>query len=149
MEVLAVDPYIPSEAFAERGACRVASLRDMLPRCAALSVHCPLTGETRGMLGEAELELLPFGAVLVNTARGSILDEDALLRALDSGRVSGAALDVYPVEPPPPGGVLAHPRVLPTAHIGGHSIESHGARAESTIGALGMLVDELLGERGR
>ena len=72
----------------------------MLKQTDTLSVHTPLTPETRGMLGLKELSLLPKGAVVVNTARGPIIDIDALATLLKSGHLSGVGLDVIPVEPP-------------------------------------------------
>lgn len=143
MHVLAVDPYIPLEAFNARSAERVGSLAELLPRCEALSLHCPLTSETRLMIGERELAALPAQAVLVNTARGGVVDETAVLRALDAGRLAGAAVDVFTREPPPTGGLRAHPKVLATPHLAGHSVESHQARTANAIDALGQLLDQL------
>jgi C-terminal binding protein len=82
------------------GIGRVASLADLLSQSDTLSIHAPLTRHTQGLIGAAELALLPRGAVVVNTARGPILDIDALYAALQSGQVSAAGLDVLPVEPP-------------------------------------------------
>jgi glycerate dehydrogenase len=77
------------------------SLAELLPRSDVLSLHCPLTPETRGLIGPAELALMRSGALLVNTARGGIVDEEALAAALRAGRIGGAALDVLSQEPPP------------------------------------------------
>ncbi|MEO8715809.1 MAG: NAD(P)-dependent oxidoreductase, partial [Acetobacteraceae bacterium] len=79
---------------------RAATLGDLLARTDTLSIHAPLTPETRGLIGAAELALLPEAAVVVNTARGPIIDIDALGAALKSGRLAGVSLDVVPVEPP-------------------------------------------------
>lgn len=140
--VLAYDPYVDADEVARRGAEKVESLDALLARSDALSLHCPLTPETRGMIGARELALLPRGAVLVNTARGPVMDEGAVRAALDAGHLAGAAVDVWPVEPPAPGGLLGHPRVLPTPHLGGHTAESHLARATNMIAALDRLVEE-------
>lgn len=94
------DPYLPNGAELALGIGRAASLEDLLRRTDTLSVHTPLTRETRGLLGHAQLSLLPRGAVVVNTARGPIVDPDALLALLRSGHLAGAGLDVLPVEPP-------------------------------------------------
>ncbi len=142
MDVLAVDPYVPADRFARLGVRRVRGLREMLPRVDALSLHCPLTPETRGLVGAAELALLPRGAVLVNAARGPIVDEEALRDALDRGHLRGAALDTWSEEPPPPGSLRDHPRVLPTPHAGGHTLESHARRARHLVRALLALARE-------
>lgn len=76
-------------------------LAELLPRSDVLSLHCPLTPETRGLIGPVELALMSSGALLVNTARGGIVDEEALAAALRAGRIGGAALDVLSQEPPP------------------------------------------------
>jgi phosphoglycerate dehydrogenase-like enzyme len=84
-----------------------------------VAVCCQLTPETEGMIGHAALAALPDGAVLVNVARGEILDEDALLEALAAGRLRGVVLDVYQgeFERQPPAALLADPRVLITPHV--------------------------------
>ena len=98
MQVLACDPHVPDSAW-PAGVERCASLEAMLPRCQAVSVHCVLNAQTRHLLGAAELALLPPGAVLVNVSRGEIVDEAALVQALQAGRLGGAGLDVYGHEP--------------------------------------------------
>jgi phosphoglycerate dehydrogenase-like enzyme len=98
--VVFFDPYRPNGADLAIGVERAATLRDLLARTDTLSLHAPLTPETRGMIGAAELALLPAGAVVVNTARGPILDIDALAASLKSGHLAGVGLDVLPVEPP-------------------------------------------------
>ena len=94
------DPYLPNGAELALGVGRAATLEDLLRQSDTLSVHSPLTRETRGLLGYEQLALLPKGAVVVNTARGPIIDVDALLALLRSGHLAGAGLDVLPVEPP-------------------------------------------------
>ncbi|HUC10869.1 MAG TPA: C-terminal binding protein [Stellaceae bacterium] len=94
------DPYLPNGAELALGIGRAASLEDLLRQTDTLSIHTPLTRETRGLLGYAELSLLPKGAVVVNTARGPIIDVDAVLALLRSGHIAAAGLDVLPVEPP-------------------------------------------------
>ena len=78
---------------------RASSLDEMLPEIDFLSLHCPLTPQTRGMIGERELGRMKPGAVVINTARGGMIDEMALTRALKEGRLGGAGLDVFEVEP--------------------------------------------------
>ncbi len=94
------DPYLPNGAELALGVGRAATLEDLLRQTDTLSVHTPLTRETRCLLGYEQLALLPKGAVVVNTARGPIIDVDALLALLRNGHLAGAGLDVLPVEPP-------------------------------------------------
>ncbi|HEY1299564.1 MAG TPA: C-terminal binding protein [Stellaceae bacterium] len=94
------DPYLPNGAELALGIGRAASLEDLLRETDTLSVHAPLTRETKGLLGYDQLALMPRGAVVVNTARGPIVDLDALLALLRSGHIAAAGIDVLPVEPP-------------------------------------------------
>ena len=94
------DPYLPNGADLALGIGRAATLEDLLRQTDTLSVHTPLTPETKGLLGHEQLALLRRGAVVVNTARGPIVDLDALLALLRSGHLAAAGLDVLPVEPP-------------------------------------------------
>jgi D-3-phosphoglycerate dehydrogenase / 2-oxoglutarate reductase len=96
MEVWAVDPH----ASIDLDGVRPATLEEALASCHAFSLHSLLTPETRGLIGEKELARMPPGAFLVNTARAGLVDFDAVLAALDSGQLGGAAFDVVPVEPP-------------------------------------------------
>ena len=98
--VVFYDPHLPNGAELALGIARSASLEDLLRQTDTLSIHTPLTPDTRGLLGHAELALLPKGAVVVNTARGPIIDLDALLALLRDGHIAAAGLDVLPVEPP-------------------------------------------------
>ena len=94
------DPYLPNGADLALGIGRAATLEDLLRQTDTLSVHTPLTPETRGLLGHDQLALLRRGAVVVNTARGPIIDLNALLELLRSEHIAAAGLDVLPVEPP-------------------------------------------------
>jgi len=98
--VVMFDPYQPNGTELGIGIERVRTLDELLLQSDVLSVHAPLTPETRDLIGARELALLPPGAVLVNTARGPIVDLDAVEAALRDGRLAGAGLDVVPVEPP-------------------------------------------------
>jgi C-terminal binding protein len=100
MHILFFDPYLPNGVDRALGIERAATLDDLLRRADVLSVHTPLTPLTSGMLGMAQLSLLPQDAVVINTARGPIIDIDALATLLRAGRISGVGLDVIPVEPP-------------------------------------------------
>lgn len=99
MEVIAYDPYIPDERFAAQQVRRMATLDALLDASHVCTVHVPLTDETRGMIGAAELARLQAGALVANLARGGVIDESALVDALRSGHLGGAVLDAYDKEP--------------------------------------------------
>lgn len=117
--VMVHDPYVHGEIHG----LRVASLDELLRRSQVITLHARLTAETRGLIGTRELALLPEGSVVVNVARGPLLDEEALCDALASGRLSAAALDTYAREPLPPDSRLhaLADRVVLTPHLGGAS----------------------------
>jgi phosphoglycerate dehydrogenase-like enzyme len=96
--VIACDPYVSQAAFEAAGARRV-DLETLLRQADVVSIHCALTAETRNLIDESALAQMKRGAILINTARGAIVDLDALLAGLDEGRPAQAALDVFPVEP--------------------------------------------------
>jgi C-terminal binding protein len=98
--VMFYDPHLPNGAELGLGILRAPTLEDLLRETDTLSVHAPLTRETRNLLGLKELSLLPKGAIVVNTARGPIVDIDALAALLKSGHLAGVGIDVVPVEPP-------------------------------------------------
>lgn len=97
--VLGHDPHVPAEAMAAAGVEKRDDLHAMLAECDFVSLHTVLTPETRGLIGAAELAAMKPAACLINTARGALVDEAALLAALESGRLGGAALDVFSAEP--------------------------------------------------
>jgi D-3-phosphoglycerate dehydrogenase len=127
MRLVASDPFI-SAARADAFDAPLLPLDELLMRSDIVTLHVPLTAQTRGMIGAAQLALLQPHALLVNCARGGVIDEQALLDALDGGALRGAALDVVAEEPPPAGGTGArlhrHPRVVATPHIGGSTSEA-------------------------
>jgi phosphoglycerate dehydrogenase-like enzyme len=130
MRVLASDPVAPDAAFAECGAERV-SFEDLLDRSDVVSVHAPLLPQTRRLMDAGALARMRPGAILINTARGGIVDQAALVDALDRGMLRGAALDVLEEEPPPPDDpLLASTDVLLTPHAGFLSLESLAAVQE-------------------
>jgi D-3-phosphoglycerate dehydrogenase len=118
-QVMVHDPYVRGEIHG----LRLSSLDELLRRSRVITLHARLTAETRGLIGARELELLPRGAVVVNAARGGLLDQDALCDALESGRLSAAALDTYATEPLPADSRLhaLAERVVLTPHLGGAS----------------------------
>ncbi len=118
MSVASNDPALPAGGLP--GIARLPDLATLAAGSDVLSVHCPLTPATRGLVGAAVLAGMPRGGWVVNTARGGIVDEAALLAALDAGQIGGAALDVFDQEPPPPHHPLRdHPRLLATPHVAG------------------------------
>src|ERR1700692_1150346 len=98
--VVFYDPYLPNGAELALGINRAATLEDLLRQTDTLSIHAPLTPETRGLVGREQLALMPKGAVVINDARGAIIDLDALAELLRNDHIAGAGLDVLPVEPP-------------------------------------------------
>jgi D-3-phosphoglycerate dehydrogenase / 2-oxoglutarate reductase len=116
--IWAHDPRQSSEIFQSAGVLRVASLPELLVEVDVVSLHVPSTPETRGLLGVAELALLRPGAGLVNVARGDLVESAALVAALESGHLSGAALDVFATEPAAPDDpLLTAPNTLLSPHI--------------------------------
>ncbi|KGQ20866.1 phosphoglycerate dehydrogenase [Thermus filiformis] len=134
MRVLAYDPYIPRTRAESLGVELLEDLEDLLRQSHFLTVHTPLTEETRGMIGRRELYLLPRGAVVVNAARGGIIDEKALLEVLEEGHLFAAGLDVFAEEPPPKDHPLVHhPRVVHTAHLGANTFEAQDRVGEAIL----------------
>lgn len=134
MRVLAYDPYLPRSRAEALGVELLDDLADLLRQCQFLTVHTPLTDETRGLIGRRELYLLPRGAVVVNAARGGIIDEKALLEVLDEGHLFGAGLDVFELEPPQPDHPLVqHARVVHTAHLGANTVEAQDRVGEAVL----------------
>lgn len=120
-DVVAHDPYLDAAEIREAGAEPV-GFEELLAGADVLSVHAPLTPETEGMLDAAALDRLPEGAVLVNTSRGAVVDEDALLAALEDGSLAGAGLDVLAEEPPDPDNpLLDRDDVIVTPHAAWNS----------------------------
>lgn len=112
------------------------TLDDLLRRSDHVTVHCALSDDTRGLLGARELALLRPEAVLINTARGAIVDQEALLAALHDDRLWGAGLDVFPHEPEVDPRLLEHPRVVVTPHIADYQPEVYGALTEAVVDGL-------------
>ena len=101
-----------------------ASMDEILEKADIVSLHCPLTEDTRGLMGKREFARMKKGAILINTARGPVLDENALLEAIESGHLSGAGLDVYPDEPHINPALLQHDHIVCVPHIGTNTVET-------------------------
>jgi len=144
MTVLGHDPYVTPERASQLQVAMAESLDDLLGRCDYLSLHVPLTDETRGMLGAAEIARMKPGARIINCARGGLIDEAALAQAIRSGRVAGAAIDVYEAEPPENRELVELPQVLCTPHLGASTGE---AQVSVALEAAEIVADALL--RGR
>jgi D-3-phosphoglycerate dehydrogenase len=123
MQVIAYDPYVPTARAAQLGV-RLVGLEDLLAEADFISVHLPKTAETSGLIGERELRLVKPGVLIVNAARGGIVDENALALALKDGRVGGAGIDVFATEPPADSPLLAFPNVVVTPHLGASTYEA-------------------------
>lgn len=144
MHVVAFDPYVPENKFERLGVERAATLEELLTRVDALTVHTPLTEETNGMIGAAQLALLKKDAIVVNAARGGIVDEQALVDALRSGHLFAAGVDVFVDEPPTPDHIfLSAPNLSITAHLGANTRE-----AQERVGAeiVSRVLDALHGD---
>lgn len=118
--VIAFDPLLPRSP----DSTPLLSLDELLARSDVVSLHAALTPENRHLLNAERLGRLRKGAYLINVARGALIDEDALLAALTSGQIAGAALDVFETEPPTRTALLAHPKVLATPHLGASTPEA-------------------------
>ncbi|MSQ12131.1 MAG: phosphoglycerate dehydrogenase [Dehalococcoidia bacterium] len=129
MKVLAYDPFISAELAARQGV-ELVPLEQVIARADFLTLHTPLTAGTKGMLGSKEFSAMKKGARVINAARGELIDEAALLAAVESGHLAGAALDVYASEPPPAGPLLRHPRIITTPHLGASTAEAQATVAE-------------------
>ncbi|HTN12728.1 MAG TPA: hydroxyacid dehydrogenase [Acetobacteraceae bacterium] len=142
MTVLVYDPYTAQDAIAARGCTPVAELDTALPRADFLSIHCPKKPDTIGLINAARLARMKPGAFLVNTARGGIVDEDALYAALTEGRLAGAGLDVFAEEPTPTDNkLLTLPNVIAAPHMAGVTQEALDRMAINTVRNLLSVID--------
>lgn len=144
MNVHAYDPFVADETFAELGITREKDIESILKVADVVSLHCPLTKETIQLINEERINLMKPGAVIVNTARGGLIDEAALEKALIEGRISAAGLDTFAVEPPP----VDHPffklsNIIVSPHVGGVTDEA-AARVgvDAVLGIIQILENE-------
>lgn len=133
MEVYGYDPYIASQLFARYQVKRCSTLDEMLEKVDILTVHVPLNRETKGMIGQKELSKLSRGSFVVNAARGGIICEQALCKALNDGQLNGAAIDTWENEPKPIPELINHPKVWVSPHIGASTEEAQRAIGASIV----------------
>ena len=145
MRLVGYDPFVAPE-YARRIGVELLSLEDLLAESDFVTLHTPLTEGTRGMLGMRQVENIKPGARVINVARGELVDDAALLAGLESGRLSGVALDVFAKEPPDPSPLLEHPKVIVTPHLGASTRE---AQREVAIEAAEQVLAVLRGEPAR
>jgi len=140
MRVIGFDPFLSAEQAAKMGIERVEAVAEMLPRVDYLTVHTPLTPETKYLVGMKELELLKPGVRLINCARGGIYEEAALVAGLQSGKIGGVALDVFETEPCTASPLFQMKNVLVTPHLGASTEE---AQTQVAVEAVQLLVNFL------
>src|SRR5262249_32151400 len=139
MSVVGFDPFLSAERAQGLGVESGQRLDEPWPRCDFLTLHTPMTAETRNFVGAAELARMKPSVRIINCARGGLIDEVALLEALNAGKVAGAAIDVFEPEPPPAGHPLVnHPSVLVTPHLGASTEE---AQVSVAVEAARLLAD--------
>ena len=123
MEILGYDPLIPADEIVHRGGKPV-SFDELLAQSDIITMHLPLTPESKGMLNADAFAKMKDGVRIICAARGGVIDEDALLAALESGKVAAAGLDVFTTEPPGLTALVAHPKVVCSPHIGAQTAEA-------------------------
>jgi D-3-phosphoglycerate dehydrogenase len=141
MNVVAFDPFL-DPSVARRLEVETLPLPELLRRADVITLHTPLTEQTRNLIGREELALMKPEALLVNCGRGGVVDEEALLEALEAGRLGGAALDVFAEEPPKDLRLVRHPKVVATPHLGAQTREAQERISTETAQ---MLLDSLAG----
>jgi D-3-phosphoglycerate dehydrogenase len=140
MQVVAYDPFINAEKAAGIGA-ELVTLDELYARADFITVHIPMSDDARHMINEKTIAKMKDGVFIINDARGGIIDEDALLAALESGKVAGAALDVFEHEPPPADyPLLRHERIIVTPHLGA---STHEAQENVSLDVAEQVVDAL------
>eukprot|EP01065_Artemidia_motanka_P023410 TRINITY_DN27_c0_g3_i1.p1 TRINITY_DN27_c0_g3~~TRINITY_DN27_c0_g3_i1.p1 ORF type:complete len:542 (+),score=191.44 TRINITY_DN27_c0_g3_i1:74-1699(+) len=146
MKVLAYDPFVTREAVEQAGASH-RSFDDILKESDVLTLHLPVTKETRGLINTANIAKMRRGICIVNVSRGPVIEEAALLAALESGHVAAAALDVFNKEPPEASNpLLKHPRVVVTPHLGA---STHEAQVKVAVDVCEQIVEVLRGGPAR
>jgi D-3-phosphoglycerate dehydrogenase len=140
MKVIGYDPFLAPDRANQLGIESVSDLDQLLPRVDFLTVHTPLTAETRDLIGAAQIAKMKRGARVINCARGGIINEEALAEALKTGQLAGAALDVFVQEPPGEHPLLKLPNVVATPHLGASTVEAQESVARE---AAQLMIDFL------
>ncbi|MGA2993019.1 hydroxyacid dehydrogenase [Bradyrhizobium sp.] len=142
-KIIGYDPYVPANRWSELPHKRAVSLEEMLPQVDILSLHLPLTPESRNMIDATRLALMKPSAIVVNTSRGGIVNEAALYQAISSGKLFGAGFDVFEVEPPTSDHpLMSLPTFVGTPHAAAGTIET---QARSSMLAASQLLEALAG----
>jgi len=123
MKVMVYDPFLPPEKFVELGV-KKAELAEIYSSADYITVHVPLTDKTKNMISDAEFAQMKKGVRILNVARGGVISEEALLRAIESGKVAAAGLDVYSEEPPKLLALIQNEKVICTPHLGASTFEA-------------------------
>jgi D-3-phosphoglycerate dehydrogenase len=145
MELIGSDPFVTAAAAAAHG-IELVAFEDLLPRADAITLHLPLTEQTRWLIGGAALARMKHDAIVVNAARGGLVDESAVAAALHDGRLGGAGIDVFEEEPPRSSPLLGAPRTVLTPHLGASTAE---AQALVAVEAAQQVLDVLAGRPAR
>jgi D-3-phosphoglycerate dehydrogenase len=132
MEVVAYDPMLAPADFVAMGVTGL-DLDDLCRRSDVVSLHVPLVDDTRHLLDATRIRMLPRDAIVINTARGGLVDEEAARAALDDGHLFGVGVDVYETEPPQASPLVGHPRVVSTPHSGAHTVEAVDRTARRAV----------------
>ena len=132
MRVVGYDPYLVPERAARLGV-EIAAFDEMLAACDFLTLHTPLTDTTKSLIGAREIGLMKPTARIINVARGGLVDEDALIQALDDGKLAGAAIDVFTKEPPADYRLALHPKIVATPHLGASTVEAQAAVTREVV----------------
>lgn len=139
MRVIAYSRHAVPEEIAEN-----VDLPGLLSRADVISLHCPATPQTHHLLNAQAFSAMKDGAIVINTARGAVMDHEALVKALESGKLAGAGLDVYPEEPNIPSSLLAMDNVVCTPHVGANTAQT---RADMAAACAAQILDALAGKR--
>lgn len=142
MKIIAYDPLLKPEEIQKRGGEPV-SLDDLLAKSDFITMHLPLTPDSKNLLNKAAFDKMKPGVRVICAARGGVIEEAALLEALKSGKVAGAALDVFATEPPGKSELAEHPKVVCTPHIGAETVE---AQARAAVDISSEVIAALKGE---
>jgi D-3-phosphoglycerate dehydrogenase len=143
MHILACGDYVIPETIRITGG-ELATLKDVIEKSDFISIHVPLTEKTKGLIDKETIDRMKDGIYLVCTARGGIIDEAALLNSLNSGKIAGAALDVFENEPPTNSELINHPHLIATPHIAGQTGE---AQNRASIDIANEVLAALKGEK--